>query len=108
MSATSLLPAKTEMGAVTLWVADLDRMLTYYRDGVGLEVIAFESDRVILGYQGREIVILESKPQMRHASPHQAGLFHTAILFDTQSALAHAVQSVAQKYPGTDQVERRG
>jgi len=38
---------------------------------------------------------------MRHASPHEAGLFHTAILFPTQAALAKAVASVAQKYPGT-------
>src|SRR5690606_14167484 len=37
----------------------------------------------------------------KHASPRDAGLFHTAILFNTQEALAAAVYSVARKHPGT-------
>lgn len=98
---TELLPERIEMGAVTLWVADLDLMVAYYRDGVGLELLTQESDRAILGFKDREIIVLESKPQMKHAAPHEAGLFHTAILFDSQSALASAVYSVANKYPGT-------
>ncbi len=101
MNATELLPDRTEMGAVTLWVANLDLMITYYRDGVGLQLLLQDNDRAILGFNGREIIVLESKPQMRHAGPREAGLFHTAILFDTQAALAQAVYSVAQKYPGT-------
>ena len=44
---------------------------------------------------------LEHSPQLRHASPGQAGLFHTAILFDSERALAAAVYSVATRYPGT-------
>lgn len=101
MSMTELLPERIEMGAVTLWVANLDAMVAYYRDGVGLELLIHESDRAILGFMDREIIVLESRPQMRHAAPHEAGLFHTAILFDSQSALAQAVYSVANKYPGT-------
>lgn len=101
MSVTELLPERIEMGAVTLWVADLDLMVAYYRDGVGLELLTQESDCAILGFKNREIIVLESKPQMKHAAPHEAGLFHTAILFDSQSALAQAVYSVANKYPGT-------
>ena len=101
MPTSGLLPARTEMGAVTLWVANLDAMVIYYRDGIGLELLAQDADRAVLGYKGREIIVLESKPSMRHASPHEVGLFHTAILFDSQSALAAAVHSVATKYPGT-------
>ena len=101
MTTTELLPANTDMGAVTLWVSDLDAMIRYYRDGVGLELLTHIGDRAILGFQTREIVILEHKPAMKYASPHEAGLFHTAVLFPTQSALARAVASVAQKYPGT-------
>ncbi len=101
MTTTELLPANTDMGAVTLWVSDLDAMIRYYRDGVGLELLTHIGDRAILGFQTREIVILEHKPAMKYASPHEAGLFHTAILFPTQSALARAVASVALKYPGT-------
>ena len=101
MSANELLPANTDMGAVTLWVADLDSMIRYYRDGVGLELLSHIGSRAVLGFQSREIVILEHKPAMKYAAPHEAGLFHTAILFPTQSALARAVASVARQYPGT-------
>jgi catechol 2,3-dioxygenase len=59
-----------------------------------------ESDRAVLGFKNLEIVILEHKPVMKHASPHEAGLFHTAILFPTEAALAKAVYSVAQNFPG--------
>jgi catechol 2,3-dioxygenase len=89
------------MGAVTLWVANLDVMIRYYRDAVGLEVMSELNGRAVLGHAQNEIVILEHKPMMKHASPHEAGLFHTAILFPSQAALAQAVYSVAQKHPGT-------
>ncbi len=101
MTSSQLLPANSAMGAVTLWVANLDVMIRYYRDAVGLEVISELNGRAVLGHAQNEIVILEHKPMMKHASPHEAGLFHTAILFPSQAALAQAVYSVAQKHPGT-------
>ena len=101
MPTSQLLPANTAMGAVTLWVADLDAMIRYYRDGVGLELITHKENSASLGYKSNEIVILEFKPEMKFAAPHEAGLFHTAILFPTESSLARAVASVARQYPGT-------
>jgi len=95
-----LLPADTHMGAVTLWVADLDTMIRYYREGVGLQLLSHVGNRAVLGFKDIEILILEHKPMMKHASPHEAGLFHTAILFPSQAALAKAVASVARQYPG--------
>jgi catechol 2,3-dioxygenase len=94
------LAADTAMGAVTLNVADVDAMTSYYRDGVGLDVIAAEGPRTVLGRGDVPVVILEHAPALKHAAPHEAGLFHTAILFDTEEALAAAVYSVAQRYPG--------
>ncbi len=98
---TDLLPADSAMGAVTLRVADLDSMTAYYRDAVTLSVLAQEGGRVILGRGATPSVILEHAPELRHASPHAAGLFHTAIVFDTREALAAAVYSVARRSPGT-------
>jgi catechol 2,3-dioxygenase len=102
------LAADTAMGAVTLNVAALDTMTAYYRDGVGLDVLSAEGPRVALGRHGtpgtadgdREIVILVQTPELRHASPSDAGLFHTAIVFDSEAALAAAVYSVARALPG--------
>jgi catechol 2,3-dioxygenase len=95
----NLLAADTAMGAVTLRVADVDAMTAYYRDGVGLQVLDAAGPTVTLGRGTTAVVILEHAPELKNASPREAGLFHTAILFDTEEALAAAVYSVAQHYP---------
>ena len=46
---TDLLADDTAMGAVTLNVADLEAMTSYYRDAVGLDVLAQEGPRTTLG-----------------------------------------------------------
>ena len=99
MNTQDLLAADTAMGAVTLRVADLDAMTAYYRDGVGLQVLSLDGPVVTLGRGTTPVVVLENSPDLKHASPRDAGLFHTAILFETEEALAAAVYSVAQKYP---------
>ncbi|MBP1301281.1 VOC family protein [Curtobacterium sp. 1310] len=101
MHTQDLLAADTGMGAVTLRVADLDTMVAYYHDGVGLTVLTNAGGTAVLGRGSTPIVVLEHAPAMRHAAPHEAGLFHTAILFDTQADLAAALYSVATKYPQT-------
>ncbi|WP_194411655.1 VOC family protein [Microbacterium cremeum] len=89
------------MGAVTLLVGDLDAMTAFYRDVVTLEVLAADGDQVVLGRAGRAIVTLRHDPALRHAAPGSAGLFHTAILFESQEALAAALYSVASRAPHT-------
>lgn len=96
-----LLAADTAMGPVTLRVGDLDGMTAYYRDAVALQVLDQAGPRVTLGRSATPVVILEHAPELKHASPRDAGLFHTAILFETREALAAAVYSVARKYPQT-------
>jgi catechol 2,3-dioxygenase len=98
---TTSLAAETAMGAVTLNVADLDAMTRYYRDAVGLQVLTADGPVVTLGRGERPVVVLEHSPALRHAAPHEAGLYHTAILFDSQADLAAAVYSVAQARPGS-------
>ncbi|MCK6067586.1 MULTISPECIES: VOC family protein [Microbacterium] len=101
MSTSTPLAADTAMGAVTLNVADLDAMTSYYRDGVGLAVMEQTGPRVTLGRSGRPVVVLVHTPELRHAGPREAGLFHTAIVFDTEAALAAAVYSVARLRPAS-------
>ena len=96
-----LLAPETTMGSVTLRVADLHAMTAFYRDAVGLAVIDATGATVTLGRGSVAVIVLEHSPQLRHASPSAAGLFHTAILFDSEAALAAAVYSVVQRYPGS-------
>ncbi|MGN6198986.1 VOC family protein [Humibacter sp.] len=91
----------TAMGAVTLLVGDLDAMTAYYRDAVTLRVLAADGDRVVLGRGTTPVIVLRYSPELRHAAPRSAGLFHTAILFESREALAAAVYSVASHAPGT-------
>ena len=98
---SELLAADTAMGPVTLRVGDLERMAAYYRDGAALRVLDESGGTVTLGRGTTPVVILEHAPELKQASPRDAGLFHTPILFDTEEALAAAVYSVAQKYPKT-------
>lgn len=120
MTDSTRLAADTAMGPVTLDVADLDAMTGYYRDAVGLSVLDATGPVVTLGRAGRDadgavssfgaasvapqsapqpLVILRHSPTLKHAGPREAGLFHTAILFETQAALAAAVFTVATTYP---------
>ena len=120
MTATDLLAADTSMGAVTLLVADLDGMTAYYRDAVALTVLAASSgaassgaassgsvsstvaaETVTLGRGTTPLIILHAAPELVQANPQDAGLFHTAILFDSEAALAASAYSVATKAPGT-------
>ena len=113
MSDSSRLAADTAMGAVTLDVADLDAMTAYYRDAIGLSVLAADGPVVTLGHAARgaggvagtagaasvPVVVLRHSPALKQAGPREAGLFHTAILFETQAALAAAVYTVATAHP---------
>jgi catechol 2,3-dioxygenase len=98
---TSILEPATRMGTVTLRVANLDGMTSYYQDVVTLDVLSQTHETVTLGRGGVPIVSLEYAPELQHAAPGQSGLFHTAILFETQAALAAAVYSVATQAPST-------
>jgi len=89
------------MGAVTLWVADLELMLKYYRDVIGLKVLSELGNKIILGHENRKILVLEHKVGLKNASPSDAGLFHTAILFQTQAALAKTVYKVIKAFPAS-------
>jgi catechol 2,3-dioxygenase len=96
-----LLAPDTTMGAVTLRVADLDGMVAYYRDAVTLDVLSQDGSVAVLGRGGVAAVILQHAPELRHAGPRAAGLFHTATLFESEAALAAAVYSVATRHPGS-------
>lgn len=101
MNAKDLLSADAAMGAVTLLVADLDAMTAYYRDAVALQVLSSDGHRVTLGRGATPVIILEHSPELKHAGPRDAGLFHTAIVFESERALAAAVYSTARRHPGS-------
>jgi len=99
MTTYPLLPDTTTMDAVTLHVDDLPGMVAWYKDAVALEILGDEHGQVVLGRGRTPLVVLTSTPGLPLPSRGEAGLFHTAILFDDRASLAAAVASVVRHSP---------
>ncbi len=106
-----LLPAATAMDAVTLHVADLEGMSSYYRRTLGLEELPTDAARpttaavtavgrspaaVALGRAGTPLVVLVHTPGLPAPGPGTAGLFHTALLLPDRASLATVLASAVQ------------
>ena len=95
-----VLSADLAMDAVTLRVGDLELMSGYYEQALALVPIAERTDRTevhrVLGRGDVPMVRLVHTPDLPAASPREAGLFHTAFLFDDAASLAATVYRTAQ------------
>ena len=95
------LSADLAMDAVTLRVGDLETMSSYYENALALsplEETARATGEVhrVLGRGSVPFVRLVSTPGLPAVDPRQAGLFHTAFLFEDQASLAGTVLRAAQ------------
>ena len=95
-----VISAGTTMDAVTLRVGDLDLMTGYYSDAIAMTPIeertrGREVHRV-LGRDGTPMMRLVHTPDLPAGNPREAGLFHTAFLFDDPTSLAATVYRAAQ------------
>ncbi|MCW5952886.1 MAG: VOC family protein [Propionibacteriaceae bacterium] len=98
--AETSLSAQTGMDAVTLRVGDLETMSSYYSSALALDPLE-ELDRGgevhrVLGRGTTPMVKLIATPGLPPVDPRQAGLFHTAFLFEDQKSLAATVYRAAQ------------
>ena len=83
--ALEALQAPYHIGTVTLRVTDLPGLTAFYRDSIGLGLIAETADAADLGVDGEVLVRLE-RGATRPSSA--AGLFHLAILLPSRADLA--------------------
>ena len=94
------------MGSVELAVTEADRALRFYRDYVGLTLLASDGPALRLGAAGREIVVLHPGAE-RPVVPHTSGLYHLAIVVPDRRELARVIGRLAglrwEQYP-TDHV----
>ena len=89
------------MDAVTLRVGNLDNMSSYYETALALEPIEERSRgrevHRVLGRGNTPLLRLVHTPELPGLRPTDAGLFHTAFLFETQASLAATVYTAAQE-----------
>ncbi|PRA06899.1 glyoxalase [Arthrobacter sp. MYb211] len=90
------LSADLQMNAVQLKVGDMKAMSGYYQQALGLEVLGESAQGTRLGRGTQTLVNLQHAPGLQLPAAGEAGLFHTALLFETQADLAATVLSAAQ------------
>ena len=98
-SAQDLLPADLAMGTVMLKVGDMKLMLDYYERALGLVPLTETLGGIVLGRRGVPLVHLSPAAGLQIPSRGEAGLFHTAILFENRADLAATVATAAQYDP---------
>lgn len=88
------------MDAVTLRVGDLELMSSYYENALALTPIEEMSRgrevHRVLGRKGVPLMRLIATQGLPAVDPRQAGLFHTAFLFDSHASLAATLYRAAQ------------
>ena len=90
----------TAMDAVTLRVGDLELMSSYYADALALEPVEERAHgreiHRVLGRGAVPMVRLIATPDLPGVDPREAGLFHTAFLFEDAGSLAATVYRAAK------------
>ncbi len=95
-----LLPAELTMGTVMLKVGDMKVMSDYYQRALGLEVVAEQDGGLYLGRVAKPVVHLAPAAGLQvPGRGGEAGLFHTAILFQDQPSLAATIATAAEYEP---------
>lgn len=84
--------------AVELRVRDLEEVVPFYEDVVGLRTLDRTASRVSLGAgeDGPALVILDEDPDAPERPRQAAGLFHAAIRLPSREALSHALRRIEQ------------
>ena len=87
------------MGTVMLKVGDMKLMTDYYQRALGLDIVAEQDGGLYLGRGSTPLVHLAPAPGCSLPARGEAGLFHTALLFEDQPSLAATVATAAQYEP---------
>jgi catechol 2,3-dioxygenase len=83
------------MGPVELSVSDLERSLGYYRNAIGLDLLAVNGGDASLGAGGTELLRLVEEPGARPSHGY-SGLFHFALLVPDRASLGQWLAHVAR------------
>lgn len=92
------LDAATTMDTLSLRVQDLATMVDYYTDGVGLRPLDEGGQSVTLGLGEQPVLHLVHAPELRRPASSAAGLYHSAVLFDSPADLAASLLSMFTKH----------
>ncbi|MDS0474417.1 VOC family protein [Natrinema sp. 1APR25-10V2] len=98
MTATPIIPDTARIGRTALLVADLDAMVDFYRDVVGLAVHARDETTATLGVDETPLLVLKRAENAPARSREAAGLFHNAFRVPSRTALGAALERVRDRW----------
>ncbi|MCA9915590.1 MAG: VOC family protein, partial [Anaerolineae bacterium] len=84
------------MGAVHLNVANLETQIAFYRQNIGLQVLAQDDTHAVLGVGARDLLVLNAHPDWHPAPPRATGLYHFAILVPSRLELAKTFKNLIE------------
>jgi catechol 2,3-dioxygenase len=88
--------APIHIGTVGIIVRDIDRLVSYYCNLLGLSVQERTDEYAKLGAGGVTLLELNHNPDAMPDDPREAGLYHTAFLMPTRTDLARWILHVAK------------
>lgn len=98
-----VIPDATTIGKTTLGVADLDKMVRYYEQVIGLTLLTKDASSAEMGMEETVALRLESRPNGKQHK-NATGLFHLAILMPDQADLGqwlhHYIQTERRMIDG--------
>ena len=93
------LPQGTRLGPVRLQVSDLSRSLPFYQDVLGLQILARDGSKALLGPQASDTPLVElHELRGARAVPKRGalGLYHFAILLPDRASLGRFVRHLGE------------
>ncbi len=94
-------PDELHIGAVGLRVTSMERMLDFYHDFLGLEILRSKTGHVELGFGNEQpLLVLRQAKDAIGRPANAAGLYHFALLTPGRMELAHALRRLLRAgYP---------
>ena len=86
--------AETDIGRVALLVNDLSRMVEFYTTVIGLDIQHQEDAQATLGAGNEPLLSLFADPTASKRERSETGLFHTAFLVPSRTALGNALTRI--------------
>lgn len=84
---TTAIDPATQVGVISLTVADLDRSVAFYTDALGFSVLQRGAAAATLGVAGMPLLLLTEHSGARPWPVYATGLYHFAILVPSRSDL---------------------
>ncbi|MET3727132.1 catechol 2,3-dioxygenase [Fictibacillus halophilus] len=83
---------ETHIGSVSLKVKNLEKLVHFYTETIGLQILTKRKTSVELTADGiTPLIILESNPELHQRPMKSAGLYHLALLVPTRKDLANVL-----------------